>query len=162
MSWIPHCGIGLKNASVQRLVRWSRRWLSLRSALPHDSIPQFSLNTFPQGFGSKHPHVRHPGQHPADKLFPPRGFQPHLDTAVPARSQLLAGVPQPLGDVDRQFRLDQRAKTASGRSVITERGYVATRQGLECFEKQLYAEALQRGLGRLLWLLIVFLFLSPS
>jgi hypothetical protein len=44
------------------------------------------------------------------------------------------------------FRLDQRGKTASGRSVITERGYVATRQGLESFEKQLYAEALQRGL----------------
>jgi len=44
------------------------------------------------------------------------------------------------------FRLDQRGKTASGRCVITERGYVATRQGLEAFEKQLYAEALQRGL----------------
>jgi len=37
------------------------------------------------------------------------------------------------------FRLDQRGKTASGRRVITERGYVATRQGLEAFEKQLYA-----------------------
>lgn len=46
------------------------------------------------------------------------------------------------------FRLDQRGKTASGRSVITERGYVATRLGLEAFEKQLYAEALQRGLTR--------------
>lgn len=46
------------------------------------------------------------------------------------------------------FRLDQRGKTASGRSVITERGYVATRQGLEAFEKQLYAEALQRGLTK--------------
>ncbi len=46
------------------------------------------------------------------------------------------------------FRLDQRGKTASGRSVITERGYVATRQGLESFEKQLYAEALQRGLSQ--------------
>lgn len=44
------------------------------------------------------------------------------------------------------FRLDQRGRTSSGRSVITERGYVATRQGLESFEKQLYAEALQRGL----------------
>ena len=44
------------------------------------------------------------------------------------------------------FRLDQRGKTASGRSVITERGYVATRQGLESLEKQLYTEALQRGL----------------
>ena len=46
------------------------------------------------------------------------------------------------------FRLDQRGKTASGRSVITERGYVATRLGLEAFEKQLYAEALQRGLTK--------------
>jgi len=46
------------------------------------------------------------------------------------------------------FRLDQRGKTASGRCVITERGYVATRQGLESFEKQLYTEALQRGLAK--------------
>lgn len=46
------------------------------------------------------------------------------------------------------FRLDQRGKTSSGRSVITERGYVATRLGLESFEKQLYAEALQRGLTK--------------
>ena len=44
------------------------------------------------------------------------------------------------------FRLDQRGKTASGRAVITERGYVATRQGVEALEKQLYVEALQRGL----------------
>ena len=44
------------------------------------------------------------------------------------------------------FRLDQRGKTASGRAVITARGYVATRQGVEALEKQLYAEALQRGL----------------
>ena len=46
------------------------------------------------------------------------------------------------------FRLDQRGKTASGRSVVTERGYVATRQGLVPFEKQLHAEALQRGLAK--------------
>ncbi len=44
------------------------------------------------------------------------------------------------------FRLDQRGETASGRAFITERGYVATRQGTEALEKQLYAEALQRGL----------------
>jgi hypothetical protein len=44
------------------------------------------------------------------------------------------------------FRLDQRGKTASGRHVITERGYVATRQGVEALEAQLYVEALQRGL----------------
>lgn len=44
------------------------------------------------------------------------------------------------------FRLDQRGKTASGRAIITERGYVATREGVEALERQLYAEALQRGL----------------
>lgn len=44
------------------------------------------------------------------------------------------------------FRLDQRGKTAAGRPIISERGYVATREGLESFERQLYAEALQRGL----------------
>jgi len=44
------------------------------------------------------------------------------------------------------FRLDQRGKTASGRPVITERGYVATREGLESFEAQLHTEAILRGL----------------
>jgi hypothetical protein len=44
------------------------------------------------------------------------------------------------------FRLDQRGQTASGRPVITERGYVATREGVESFEAQLYTEAILRGL----------------
>jgi hypothetical protein len=44
------------------------------------------------------------------------------------------------------FRLDQRGTTASGRPVIAERGYVATRQGIDRFQRQVYAEALQRGL----------------
>jgi hypothetical protein len=44
------------------------------------------------------------------------------------------------------FRLDQRGTTESGRPVITERGYVATRKGIDAFQRQLYAEALQRGL----------------
>jgi len=44
------------------------------------------------------------------------------------------------------FRLDQRGTTASGRPLIAERGYVATRTGVEGFQVQLYAEALQRGL----------------
>jgi ribosomal protein S27AE len=44
------------------------------------------------------------------------------------------------------FRLDQRGTTESGRPVIAERGYVATRRGLDTFQRQLYAEALQRGL----------------
>ena len=44
------------------------------------------------------------------------------------------------------FRLDQRGKTATGRPFITERGYVMTRGGLQELEKQLWAEALRRGL----------------
>jgi len=46
------------------------------------------------------------------------------------------------------FRMDQRGTSRSGRSVITERGYVATRGGPEALEKQVYAEALQRGLAQ--------------
>jgi len=46
------------------------------------------------------------------------------------------------------FRLDQRGTTESGRPVIAERGYVATRRGVESFQRQLYAEALRRGLLR--------------
>jgi hypothetical protein len=44
------------------------------------------------------------------------------------------------------FRLDQRGQTPGGRRVITQRGYVATRQSLDAFKEQLYAEALLRGL----------------
>ena len=44
------------------------------------------------------------------------------------------------------FRLDQRGTTATGRPVIAERGYVATRSGIDEFQPQLYAEAIQRGL----------------
>jgi hypothetical protein len=53
------------------------------------------------------------------------------------------------------FRLDQRGHTASQRPVITDRGYVATRAGLEVFERQVYAEALRRGLGAAAEVLVV-------
>lgn len=43
------------------------------------------------------------------------------------------------------FRLDQRGTKEGGRHFITDRGYVATRGGLEEFRMQLYAEAVQRG-----------------
>jgi len=46
------------------------------------------------------------------------------------------------------FRLDHRGQTAGGRPVITERGFVATRQGLTGLREQLHAEALRRGLGQ--------------
>ena len=46
------------------------------------------------------------------------------------------------------FRLDQRGHTASGRPVISERGFAATRQGIAGLREQLHAEALRRGLGQ--------------
>ena len=46
------------------------------------------------------------------------------------------------------FRLDHRGQTAGGRPIITERGFVATRQGLDGLREQLHAEALRRGLGQ--------------
>lgn len=44
------------------------------------------------------------------------------------------------------FRLDHRGKTAGGRPVISERGFVATRQGIDALREQLHAEAW--GLGQ--------------
>ena len=46
------------------------------------------------------------------------------------------------------FRLDHRGTGTSNRPFITERGYVATRAGLESFRNQLYAEALRRGMAQ--------------
>ena len=46
------------------------------------------------------------------------------------------------------FRLDHRGQTAGGRPVITERGFVATRAGIDALREQLHAEALRRGLGQ--------------
>jgi len=53
------------------------------------------------------------------------------------------------------FRLDQRGTTESGRPIIAERGYVATRRGVASFQRQLYAETLQRGLLRAEFVLIL-------
>src|SRR5580658_105401 len=46
------------------------------------------------------------------------------------------------------FRLDHRGHTAGGRPVISQRGFVATRQGIDALREQLHAEALRRGLGQ--------------
>jgi len=46
------------------------------------------------------------------------------------------------------FRLDHRGHTAGQRPVITQRGYVATRLGLEALVAQLHHEALVRGWGQ--------------
>lgn len=53
------------------------------------------------------------------------------------------------------FRLDQRGHTASQRPVIGERGYVATRAGLEAFEQLVYTEALRRGLTQAAEVLVI-------
>jgi hypothetical protein len=44
------------------------------------------------------------------------------------------------------FLLDHRGQTQGKRRVISQRGYVATREGLDAFTRQLYAEAILRGL----------------
>jgi predicted membrane protein len=46
------------------------------------------------------------------------------------------------------FRLEQRCRQGKRRAVITERSYVATRQGIEPMVRQLHAEAMRRGLGQ--------------
>lgn len=53
------------------------------------------------------------------------------------------------------FRLDQRGKTQSGRCVVTERNYVATRKGVDAFKQQLYAEALLCGMAQAETVLVV-------
>jgi hypothetical protein len=53
------------------------------------------------------------------------------------------------------FRLDQRSRTAAGRPVISQRGFVATRQGLDALREQLHAEALRRGLGQAAGALVI-------
>jgi hypothetical protein len=53
------------------------------------------------------------------------------------------------------FRLNQRGKTAGGRAVISERGFVATRQGIDALREQLHAEAMRRGLGQAAGALVI-------
>ena len=53
------------------------------------------------------------------------------------------------------FRLDHRAQTAGGRPVISERGFVATRTGIDGLRAQLHAEARRRGLGQATGALVI-------
>src|SRR5271163_2896593 len=46
-------------------------------------------------------------------------------------------------------------KPAGGRPVISERGFVATRTGLDGLRAQLHAEALRRGLGQAAGALVI-------
>jgi hypothetical protein len=53
------------------------------------------------------------------------------------------------------FRLDQRARTAGGRPLIVERGFAATREGIDALREQLHAEARRRGLGQAAGALVI-------
>ncbi len=53
------------------------------------------------------------------------------------------------------FRLDHRGQTAGKRAVLTQRGYAATRLGVEALSAQLYREALARGLGQAQLVLVI-------
>ncbi len=53
------------------------------------------------------------------------------------------------------FRLDHRGQTAANRAVITQRGYAATRLGVEALSAHLYREALARGLGQAQRVLVI-------
>src|SRR5437899_1392754 len=53
------------------------------------------------------------------------------------------------------FRLDQRGKTTGGRPGISQRGFVATREGIDALREQLHAEALRRGLGQAAGALVI-------
>jgi hypothetical protein len=53
------------------------------------------------------------------------------------------------------FRLDHRGQTAGGRPIISQRGFVATREGTDALREQLHAEALRRGLGQAAGALVI-------
>lgn len=53
------------------------------------------------------------------------------------------------------FRLDHRGQSAGGRPMISERGFVATREGIEGLREQMHAEALRRGLGQAAGVLVI-------
>ena len=53
------------------------------------------------------------------------------------------------------FRLDHRGQTDGKRAVISQRGYAATRLGIEALSAQLYREALARGLGQAQLVLVI-------
>jgi hypothetical protein len=53
------------------------------------------------------------------------------------------------------FRLDHRGQSAGQRALITQRGFVATRLGLDAFIAQLHREAIQRGLGQAEQVLVI-------
>ena len=53
------------------------------------------------------------------------------------------------------FRLDHRSQTAGDRAIISQRGYAATRLGIEQLMRQLHREAIACGLGQAKEVLVI-------
>jgi hypothetical protein len=53
------------------------------------------------------------------------------------------------------FRLDQRTRTDTGRSIILSRGTVMTRGGIDALREQLFAECLRHGVGKAAEVLVI-------
>jgi len=53
------------------------------------------------------------------------------------------------------FRLDHRGKSAKGRPMISQRGFAATREGIDGLREQLHGEAMRRGLGQAAGALVI-------
>ena len=53
------------------------------------------------------------------------------------------------------FRLDHRGQTEGGRPFVSQRGFVATREGIDGLRQQLHAEAMRRGLGQAAGALVI-------
>jgi hypothetical protein len=53
------------------------------------------------------------------------------------------------------FRLNHRGQTNGGRAIISQRGYVATRLGIEALMRQLYRQAIDCGLGQAKEVLVI-------
>jgi hypothetical protein len=53
------------------------------------------------------------------------------------------------------FRLDHRGQSAAGRPMISQRGFAATREGIDGLREQLHAEAMRRGLGQAAGALVI-------
>lgn len=53
------------------------------------------------------------------------------------------------------FRLDHRGQSAGGRPLISQRGFAATREGIDGLRAQLHGEAMRRGLGQAAGALVI-------
>ena len=53
------------------------------------------------------------------------------------------------------FRLNHRGQTDGGRAIISERGYAATRLGIDALMRQLYRQAIDCGLGQAKEVLVI-------